>query len=105
MLAQVCVDLAQKSLRILTSTKPFIAQGHDSYIMTQGPTGGPGWLDPYMIGIYQLGVSNDLSNGVENVLSHCRTTSRPAQHGTEPLCICLDNAPHILRAYDDGLHW
>jgi hypothetical protein len=28
-----------------------------------------------------------------------------AQHGTEPLCICLDYAPHILQAYDDGLQW
>jgi hypothetical protein len=40
MFAQVWVELAQKSLRILTSAQPFIAQGHDSYIMTQGPTGG-----------------------------------------------------------------
>jgi hypothetical protein len=29
------------SLRILTPVWPFIAQSHDSYIVTQGSTGGP----------------------------------------------------------------
>jgi hypothetical protein len=36
------LSLLEVSLRILTSTRPFIAQGHDSYITSQGPTGGPG---------------------------------------------------------------
>jgi hypothetical protein len=41
MLAQIWVELAQNSLRNLTSTQPFIAQGCDSYIATQGLAGGP----------------------------------------------------------------
>jgi hypothetical protein len=43
--AQVWVVLVPKSLRILTSARPFIAQGYDSYIAIQGPTGGPGVIE------------------------------------------------------------
>jgi hypothetical protein len=80
--AQAWVDLARKSLMILTSVQPFIAQGHDSYIVTQGLTSAPrvvGSLHDRAL----LARSSNVFNGVENVLSRCRAN---AQHGTELLC-------------------
>jgi hypothetical protein len=55
---------------------PFIAQGHGKYNVTQGPTSGPGWLDPYVLGHYLHGVVNDVFNGMEAVVSCHLATSR-----------------------------
>jgi hypothetical protein len=77
MFAQVWVELAQKSLRILTSAQPFIAQRHDSYIMIQGLTGGPGVVESLHDRALLARVANGVFNSVKNVLSRCRATSRP----------------------------
>jgi hypothetical protein len=36
------LSLLEVSLMILTFARPFIAQGHDSYIASKSPTSGPG---------------------------------------------------------------
>jgi hypothetical protein len=33
--------------------------------MTQGPIGGPGWLDPYIVVHYGLEIANDIFNDVD----------------------------------------
>jgi hypothetical protein len=61
---------------ILTLARPLIAQGHSRYNVTQARQVAPRWLDPYVLGCYLPGVTNDVFNGMEIITSYRLTMSR-----------------------------
>jgi hypothetical protein len=59
-LSCVSVFLNLNELSILVFVCSFIAQSHDKYNVTHGPTCGIGWLDSYILGCYLTAVANDV---------------------------------------------
>jgi hypothetical protein len=60
-------ELNLHRVEVVLSYRPpnlFIVHGIGGYIVTQGPTGGPGWLNHYVVGHCQLEVANDVFDGM-----------------------------------------
>jgi hypothetical protein len=76
-----CVTLFKAELNLFAPDVhlTFHSSRPDNYTVIQGPTSGPDWLDPYIIGHYRLEVANDVFNDMGTsgliVLSHRCTRS------------------------------
>jgi hypothetical protein len=96
----------------------FYSSRSGSYIVTKGLTCAPGWLDPYIVGHYQLEVANVVFNGVgmsglvvlprhtQSAVWHRAVGSRntvevPGECSTVLVLHCSHNVaacPHVLQA-------
>jgi hypothetical protein len=72
-LSCVSVFLSLNGLSILVFVCSFIAQSHDKYNVTQGPTCGIGWLDSCILGRYLTAVANNVFNSMK-VVTSCACT-------------------------------
>jgi hypothetical protein len=52
----------------------------DSYIVSRARQVAPGWLNPYIVGHYQLELANDVSNGMEYDMSYHHVTSHSVRN-------------------------